>query len=264
MTAASRLRLHYELHPGQGPYLLLVHGYLSSRAQWLPNLEPLGRICQPVVVELWGHGRSPAPDDPALYHPNAYIEQFEALREELGAELWAICGQSLGAALTLRYALSCPEQVMAHVFTNSMSALAEEGWEERLRPLMELQARRLLEDGHRALAEHPLSPARGSRLPPEAREALLADLAISDPKGIAYTGLYTVLPSSVRGRIGDNRVPSLLVVGEREERFREPRRYAEANLPHLRVVALDAGHAVNLEAAQAFNEAVIDFLSAFT
>ncbi len=264
MAGGEPLRLYYEVHPGRGPHLLLVHGFLSSRAQWLLNLEALARVCQPVVVELWGHGRSPAPDEPSLYHPDAYIQQFEGLRRQLGADRWAICGQSLGAALTLRYALACPERIIAHVFTNSMSALAEEGWEERIRPLMEQQARRLLQDGHRALAEHPLNPARGSRLPTAAREALVADLALSDPKGIAYTGLYTVPQSSARGRVGQNRVPSLLAVGEREERFQEHRRYAEAHMPHLRVVGLDAGHAVNLEAAGPFNQAVIEFLSALT
>jgi pimeloyl-ACP methyl ester carboxylesterase len=256
-------RLHYEVHDGRGPYLLLVHGYLSSRAQWLPNLAALGQVCRPVVVELWGHGRSPAPDDPSLYHPDAYLEQFEALRRRLGAERWAICGQSLGAALTLRYALACPERVLAQVFTNSNSALAEEGWEERVRPLMEAQARLLLRDGRRAMREHPLSPTRGSRLPPEVREALVADLSLHDPRGVAWTGLYTVPPSSVRGRIGQNRVPSLLVVGEREERFQEHRRYAEAHMPLLEVVALPAGHAVNLEAAAAFDAAVVRFLARF-
>ena len=62
---------HYEVHPGRGPHLLLVHGMLSSRAQWLPNLAALAAVCRPVTLELWGHGRSPAPADPAAYHPDA-------------------------------------------------------------------------------------------------------------------------------------------------------------------------------------------------
>lgn len=264
MTATARPRLYYQVHRGRGPYLLLVHGFLSSRAQWLPNLAALGQVCRPVVVELWGHGRSPAPDDPSLYHPDAYVEEFEALRRSLGAERWALCGRSLGAALTLRYALAHPQRVLAQVFTNSNSALAEEGWEEQVRPLMAAQAQLLLRDGRRAVREHPLSPMRGSRLPPAARRGLVADLARHDPKGIAYTGLYTIPPSSVRGRIGENRVPSLLVVGEREERFQPHRRYAEAHMPHLEVVALPAGHAVNLEAAEAFDRAVVAFLGRFT
>ena len=52
---------YYEVHPGEGPYALFVHGFLSSRAQWLPNLNQLSTVCRPVVVELFGHGRSTSP-----------------------------------------------------------------------------------------------------------------------------------------------------------------------------------------------------------
>jgi pimeloyl-ACP methyl ester carboxylesterase len=253
-------RLHYEVHGDRGPFLLLVHGLLSSRAQWLANLDALVAVCRPVVVELLGHGRSPSPDDPSSYVPGAYIEEFERLREQLGADRWFVCGQSLGAALTLRYALERPERVMAQVFTNSNSALADEVWARSVRPLMEAQARRLRERGREALVEHPLNPARSRRVPAAIREALLADYALHDPLGIALTGLYTVPESRVRERVGKNRVPTLLVVGQREDGFTPHRRFAEEAMPNLEVVALDAGHAVNAEAAEGFNLAVVDFL----
>src|SRR4051812_13544831 len=112
-------QLHVEMHEGDGPPTLLVHGILSSRAQWLLNIEALRQVCTPVVIELWGHGRSPVPDDAAAFEPDAYEELFDAIRDDLGADRWFVIGQSLGAALTLRYALDRPERVMAHVFTNS-------------------------------------------------------------------------------------------------------------------------------------------------
>ncbi len=161
--------------------------------------------------------------------------------------------------LRLHYALDRPERVLAHVFTNSNSALAQENWAERVRPAMEAQARRLQADGRRALDEHPLNPVRGGRLPPPLRAAFTEDSARLDPRGVANTGLYTVPDSSSRGRVMENRVPTLLVVGEREGRFAGHRHYAEEMMPLLAVVGLDAGHAVNIEAAEAFNAAVTDF-----
>lgn len=256
---AAAPRLHYEVHGSTGPFALLVHGFLSSRAQWLPNASALSPFCRPVIVELLGHGRSPTPDDPASYTPEAYVVAFERIRAALDCEGWVVCGQSLGAALTLRYALGHPERVIAHIFTNSNSALAEEDWAERTRPMMEAQARGLQAEGRRLLDRHPFNPARARRLPAEARQALIADCGLHTIQGVAYTGLYTVPDSSVRGRVDQNTVPSLLVVGEREERFAAHRRFAEKTMPHLQVVGVDAGHAVNLEAAPEFNEAVADF-----
>jgi 3-oxoadipate enol-lactonase len=95
------------------------------------------------------------------------------------------------------------------------------------------------------------------------RAALIADCALHTPHGIAYTGLYTIPDSSVRGRVATNTVPALLVVGEREERFAAHRRFAERTMPQLEVVGLDAGHAVNLEAPAEFNAALAAFLARF-
>jgi pimeloyl-ACP methyl ester carboxylesterase len=92
------------------------------------------------------------------------------------------------------------------------------------------------------------------------QELLIADAALLDPRGVAHTIRYTVPESSLRERVSENRVPTLLVCGERDSRFEAQRRFAERHLPHLEVVAVDAGHAVNIEAADAFDAAVTDFL----
>jgi len=260
----DKRELYYEVHGQHGPFLLLVHGMLSSRAQWIPNLAALFAVCRPVVVELFGHGRSPTPHAPAFYVPSHYVAEFERIRLALGAERWLICGQSLGAALTLRYALDYPGHVIGQAFTNSNSALAEAGWAERVRPAMEAQARRLEAEERRFLDEHPLNPARSRRLPAEVRAAFRTDCSLHTPRGIAHTGLYTVPDSSVRGRIAENTVPTLLVVGEREERFTAHRRFAERMMPQLEVAALDAGHAVNLDDSSGFNSAVTMFFEKCT
>jgi 2-succinyl-6-hydroxy-2,4-cyclohexadiene-1-carboxylate synthase len=260
MTDATQASmLHYEVYGGRGPHMLLVHGFLSSRAQWLLNIEAASAFARPVVVELLGHGRSPSPDDPAAYTPSSYVEHFERVRATVGCERWLVVGQSLGAALTLRYALDRPDRLLAHVFTNSNSALAEDGWAGRVRPAMEAQARRLESEGRTVLDDHPLNPARGGRLPAEVRAAFVEDGALLNVRGVASTGLHTVPGSSSRQRITENRVPTLLVVGERETRFAGHRQYAEAMMPSLTVVGLAAGHAVNIDAAEAFNTALTDF-----
>jgi 2-succinyl-6-hydroxy-2,4-cyclohexadiene-1-carboxylate synthase len=254
------LKLHREIHPGQGPFLLLVHGILLGRSLWGPNLAGLARVSRPVIVELWGHGRSPSPQEPALYDPRAYVAAFEEIRAELGAERWLVCGQSFGAALTLRYALDHPERLIAQIFTNSTSALADREWAARTRAAAPAFAETIEREGRPALERMPIHPQWAKHLPASTREAVLADAAIVDPRGVARTLRYGVPESSVRERVGENRVQTLLVCGERESRFQPLREFAERQMPLLEVAPTDAGHAVNLEAADAFDAAVIDFL----
>jgi len=254
-------RLHVDVHDGNGPFLLLVHGMYASRATWLPNLDALSAVARPVVVELWGHGRSPAPIDGERHRPESYVEEFERLREELGCDRWMVCGASLGAALTLRYALDHPERVIAQVFTNTNSALADADWCARVAAFVEEDAARLLARGRDALRNHPLVPRPSSRLPEPARSALLADVELHDPAGLAALLRDTIPASPVRDRVHASTVPALLVVGEREAGFADARRFAEETMPHLEVVATPAGHAVNIEAAEAFNAAVAAFIT---
>jgi pimeloyl-ACP methyl ester carboxylesterase len=261
MNAEEAPRFHYDVHDGEGPHALLVHGVLSSRSQWLANLEALRAVCRPVVVELYGHGRSPSPEEPFVYSPAGYVEEFERLRRRLGVERWLLCGCSLGAGLTVRYALDHPGRVIAQVFTNSLSAFADDAWREQVSPSIEAVARALDEHGRSVLESLPMNPSRGRRLPGAAREALVADYRLHDPRGIARTFRHTVLGSPLGGRLSENRVPALLVAGRREAAFVPHRRRVEQSMPGLAVVELDTGHAVNLEDAAGFNAAVTRFFA---
>jgi pimeloyl-ACP methyl ester carboxylesterase len=255
--------LHVDVHDGDGPYALLVHGILSSRAQWMLNLDALRDVCRPVVVELLGHGRSPAPDDPDPYTPEGYVAAFERVREELGAERWLVVGQSLGAALTLRYALDRPDVFLGHVFTNSSSALADERWQKRIRETMPASAKHVEEGGRRALEALPIHPKHAKRMSKDVKRALLDDAELLRPDAIARTFLHTVPTSSARARASENRVPTLLVAGVKEREFAEPLTFAKENMHQLEVVELDAGHAVNIQAADGFNSAVTRFFGSF-
>ncbi|MPZ98009.1 MAG: alpha/beta fold hydrolase [Dehalococcoidia bacterium] len=253
----------YQVHEGHGPHVLLVHGWLSARSHWLPNLRALREYATPVVVELYGHGRSPAPADPACYHPDAYVEQFERIRQEVGAERWMLVGQSLGAALTLRYALEHPERVIAQAFTNSASAFAPPEWVERIRGSMTSLAERIEREGPADPSENRMSPHRNRRVSAEVRAALHEDVLNHSAIGVARTSMWTLPYTSLYERIDENRVPALLVVGEREDGFAEQARFIEGRLPCVEVARLDGGHGVNLDVPDAFDAALRAFFTRF-
>jgi pimeloyl-ACP methyl ester carboxylesterase len=251
--------LYHEVHGTHGPYILLVHGMISSRAQWIPNLEALKAFSRPVIVELFGHGRSPSPDDPDCYTPDNYVNEFELIRCKLGVDRWFLCGQSLGASLTLRYALYYPERIIAQIFTNSQSALSEATWDDALK----LLSQRLEEEGHKLIETLPLHPSHSRHLRPEIKRALIEDATLIDIQGFSYTGLYTVAKCSVRQIIHKNKVPTLLMVGQHDKPFSPYLEFAQQNIPKLEVLVLDGGHAVNIDEADQFNKAAQDFIERF-
>jgi len=254
------MRLHYRVHPGSGPHLLLVHGFLTGPAQWQPNLGVLGEVSTPVTVSLWGHAGAPSPDDPAAYDPAAYVAGFDAIRAEIGAERWSLLGYSLGAGLTLRYAFEHPDRVIAHAFTNSTSAMADAGQRRAWAAGAADAAAQIRAGGHAAMERIAVHPRHARRLPEDIYAALLADADRHDPAGIAATMQYTNPQASVRERLGENQRPVLLLCGSRERRFRPHRELLPEALPRLTVADLDAGHGMNMEAPGTFNAALAEFL----
>jgi len=254
------MRLHYRVHPGNGPHLLLVHGFLTGPAQWRANLAELGKVTTPVTVSLWGHAGAPSPEDPAAYDPASYVAGFEAVRDEIGAERWYLLGYSLGAGLTLRYAFEHAERVLGHAFTNSTSAMADAEQRRAWRNGAEAAAARIRDGGRAAMARIPVHPSHARRLPADIYDALLADAARHDPAGIAATLQHTNPRASVRERLGENSRPALLLCGTRERRFRPHREFLPKALPRLTIADLDAGHGMNMEAPEAFNAALVEFL----
>ena len=96
------------------PALLLVHGFLSSNAQWQPNLDLLGERFFVVLAELWGHGDSPLPADDSAFTIPRYVAEFEHIRNELNLGCWGVVGQSYAAGLAINYAIAHPERVVHH------------------------------------------------------------------------------------------------------------------------------------------------------
>lgn len=258
MTRGAEPILHYEFHQGAGgPALLLVHGFLSSGAQWAANIEGMKAFCSPVTVDLWGHGRSPSPDDPALYTPAGYVRQFERIREALGQARWALCGASFGAGLTLQYALAHTNRVTRQVFTNSMSGLA---WTPAPDEGRETRAAAIETGGRAGLADMPFHPRFAKRLAPAVVEGLMEDAERLDPRGIANAMRYTGHLLSAASRFGETSVPTLLINGLWEKAFQPVRAFAAETLQSLEVVDIEGGHSINAEAPDTFNAALRAFL----
>lgn len=247
---------YWEVHDrGNGPYMLMVHGFLSSRAQWRINLPALTEVCRPVLVELLGHGRSPAPSDPAPYRVQSYIQAFEHIRTELGADRWLVCGQSFGAGLAIQYALEHEHRVAGLAFTNSISALSPKGDEERAAAQKE-RADTIAAGGKAALQSLRIHPSHAKRFPEDIKAELVADADMLAPEAILRSIGLTSPDLSIAHRLPEIRVPSVLVNGLWEKRFQPMRDKVAAEVPGISIVDLPGGHSINIEAAAGFDEAM--------
>jgi len=262
-------RLAYQVHEhhpvgSQGessrPYLLLLHGFLSSAAQWMLNLDALSQVCIPVTAELWGHGASPTPADEAAYHPERYVTELEHIRAEIGCDRWFVCGYSIGAGITIRYAHTYPDRVFGHIFTNTNSALASNAVMEKWRVGAPESAAKIRQGGLAEIERIPVHPKFAKRLPSPVYDALREDAQKLDPRAIANGLLVTNPHASIRDLASTNPRPALLCFGIREKRFHAAKTWAQEHMANLKIVDLEAGHGVNMEDPEVFDHHVCAFV----
>ena len=242
----------------------MVHGALASRSYWHSNLEALSTVCTPVVVELWGHGKSPSPIEPSTYEPIAYAEQFELIRSELGAEKWFTIGQSRGAALTLQYGLLHPGAVIAQVVTNSSSAFADPTiWLERNLTAIAKIAAGVEEGGMATLVDSWINPGRSRRVVQPTRDMLIAEFNEHTAAGVIGGFRHTNRSCPLGERVVDVSRPTLLTNGIAEPGFQDKLPAAQ-RIPGIEIVEVDASHAVNAQNPPDWNDAVVEFLGRHT
>ena len=103
---------------GDGPALLLLHGFTGDAATWQPVL-PYFDAYRTVRVDLIGHGQSDSPADPARYTMAHAVEDLMALLDHLDIEQTALVGYSLGGRVALHFALAAPELLWALVLESA-------------------------------------------------------------------------------------------------------------------------------------------------
>lgn len=247
-------------------WLLLVHGMLASRVLWQPNIERLGAVHDLVLVDLPAHGATAAAGSwgggSEAWHPDAMVARFEAIRSETGISRWFVCGQSFGAGLTVRYALTHPERVPAQVLTNARTVFRDERDADE-QAARDRRAARLRAEGRAALRQERFHPRFARRFPPELRDRLSADADAMDVSGYTRLLEWTLPQATLRDRVRDCKVPSLLVNGRHERAFQAARAELGMLWPALEIADIDGGHAVNVENPEGFDAAVLAFLGRY-
>ena len=99
---------------GEGPPLLLVHGFPQTHLMWHAVAPALAGTFSVVVVDLPGYGdsfRPPVASDHAPHSKRALAADLVAAMAVLGHERFAVAGHDRGARVSYRLALDHPEHV---------------------------------------------------------------------------------------------------------------------------------------------------------
>lgn len=115
--------LCYEEAPGDGPPVLLVHGWCCNHRYFAPQFEHFAaRGHRVVAVDLRGHGASDAPDQ--SYTLAGFADDLAWLCSELGLSKPLVIGHSMGGVVSFELAGRFPAVPSAIAMVDSSVAPA--------------------------------------------------------------------------------------------------------------------------------------------
>ena len=248
---------------GSGPPLLLLHGFSGSAASWGTHIPIFAERATVVAVDLIGHGGSNAPPDPARYAMGQCIADLLALLDHLNMERTVVLGYSMGARIALHLAHAAPERVAALVMESGSPGLATAEERAARRASDEALAAAIERDGVEAFVtrweRQPLFASQET-LPPEARDALHRQRLRNSTVGLANSlrGMGTGAQESLWDRLGTIDVPTLLIAGALDAKFRSIASQMAQHMPRSHLVLVPgAGHTVHLEQPGEFDRLVV-------
>lgn len=119
---------------GQGPAIVLVHGYLNSKESWGPFAGELAKSYRVICPDVPGHGKSPVIGD--THSMYAMASQIRKLLEELGIKKCTMIGHSMGGYITMSFAEHFPHMLNAFsLFHSTPYADTEEKKAQREREI---------------------------------------------------------------------------------------------------------------------------------
>ncbi len=271
------VRLHY-VEAGNGPLVVLLHGFPESWFGWRQQIQPLAAAGFRVVApDLRGYNQSSRPARVAAYESDRLAADIRGLVRHLGAGSALLVGHDWGGTVAWATAMNHPEVVDRLAILN---AAHPRRLQQGLRTPRQLRKswyffffqppwvpERIVRAGRWRFFRHFLRDARPGAITPQDIERYVE--AWSQPG--AATGMINYYRASVRqspkrakAQLRPILAPTLVIWGQRDRylgpELAEPDR---DDVPHLeRVERLpDASHWVHHDEPERVTQLLIDFLA---
>jgi pimeloyl-ACP methyl ester carboxylesterase len=256
-TDVDHLSIAYQ-RAGDGPPLVLLHGFTHDSRVWRPQLENLSDQFSVVAWDAPGAGQSP--DPPESFEIGDWADCLAGLLDANDLGRVHIVGLSWGGLLAQEFYRRHAARVRSLVLADTYA-----GWKGSLpEPIPEERLAACLHDASLPPDEFVPRYLPGM-LSASPTQGVLAELAgiMSDFHPIGFRLMAAALAhADTRDLLPNIRVPTLLVWGEADARSPMPVAHQLRDaIPAARLAVIPgAGHVSNLEQPARFNGEVRDFL----
>jgi pimeloyl-ACP methyl ester carboxylesterase len=257
MTSASLggQQVAYDDSGGEGPPVILAHGFLMDRSMFAPQVEALTPQFRVITWDSRSHGDTVDDGEPFTYWDLA--ADCLALMDHLGIARAVLGGMSQGGFVSLRAALLAPDRVRGLLLFDTQAGTED----PEVLPLYQAMLDQWVAEG-----------------PSDQIAEVVSDLIIGEPdlsrewvprwrsrphESMARPGRALLDRDDITDRLGEIEAPALVVHGSADISITmdKAERLAAGLARSGEVVVIPGGtHSSNLTHPEPVNRAVLDFL----
>lgn len=243
-----------------GPAVIFLHGIGGAARGWAPQAASFSKAgFNPVPLDLPGYGARPPVESMTFDDLAADIEAVID-RDKLQRPI--LVGHSMGGMIAQTLLRRRPDGYRAAVLAGTSPAFGnpEGDFQKKFvaARLAPLESGKTMPELAPEIVDGMMGPA-----PDTHGRALAIDLMGATPASTYRAAVLCLVQFDERANLGKIRCPVLCLVGEHDRNAPAPmmERMA-AKIPGAKYVCLPGiGHLPNLEASQAFDKAILDFLT---
>lgn len=249
-------RIRYRLEgPAGAPFLVLSNSLGTNLDMWEPQLAALTQRFRVLRYDSRGHGLSAV--TPGPYSIDRLARDVVALFDQLKIDRAHFCGLSMGGMVGMWIAINAPQRVDRLVLANTAAKIGTaEMWNARI-------------DAVRKGGTASIAPAVLARwftpalldTPTPMIAQVRATFERMSADGYAAC-CAAVRDTDQRHTLGRIHAPTLVIAGSDDlSTPADDGRYTAEHVPSARYVELPATHLSNIQAAPAFTQALMQFLT---
>ena len=259
--------LFYE-STGTGAPIVFVHEFAGDMRSWEPQVRHFSRRYRVITFNARGYPPSAVPPDVSSYSQLRAAADILAVMDHAGIEQAHIVGLSMGGFATLHFGLHYPDRARS-LCVAGCGYGAEVALRDRFREEAATCGAILLEQGMRVFGEkYAHGPTRLPflRADPRGFAEFKAQLLEHSALGSANTqlGVQRERPSlyTLKDALQKLTVPTVIINGDEDWPCLAPGIMLKETIPSAALAIIpNCGHTMNLEAPDAFNRIVDDFLT---
>lgn len=248
------------------PYLVMLHGFMGDSRSFNHLLESLSEFCNPVTIDLLGHGSTSAPMLSSRYGTFEQVEDIRIIFRELNLPPFFLLGYSMGGRLAIQTAIIHYQYLSGLILESTTFGIINDNdsterihKDEERATEIERNYRDFVDKWNQAALFKSNSTHSEKR-----KQALMKIQKNQRPHGLANSlrGFGTGSMPSADIALRDLKIPVLILSGDKDEKFTKIGNEMNQLIKNSKhIIIPNSSHRIHIDNPDSYLQSIKNFIS---